>query len=104
MLIGAGIGVAWSLIQFRCLGCGLVVGAPVGAVWGWVVAEGTTADCDNDAKPSEPAGSGDLPLKLGDSIAITEPAKPEATRRVTSFRLHPRIDAHEKSLSLAMRF
>lgn len=89
MLIGAGIvagiGAAGYLTEGQaCIGCGLL-GAPFGAFWGWLVAEGTTADCENVAKP-------------------TEPARPEATSRVTSLRLHPRIDVREKSLSLAMRF
>jgi hypothetical protein len=104
MLIGAGIGAADFLIQGRgCIECGLL-GVAVGAFWGRLVAEGTTADCQKDATPTEPAGSRDRPLRLGDAIVITEPMRPEVISRMTSFRLHPRIDAHQKSLSLAIRF
>ena len=79
---GAGIGAAVA-VTGGCRECALI-GAPVGAIWGRVIAEGTSSKCSNDPAKSG-AASGQRAWHL--AAAIARHTKDRKSTRLNSSHL-----------------
>jgi hypothetical protein len=80
---GAGIGaVVAVIVTVDCPECALI-GAPVGAIWGRVIAEGTSPNCSKDPTDAE---------------------EPTAASGQRAWHLAPAIGRHTKGVALTRRF